>query len=116
MTYTNPTDRTVYMTGCKGPSKPTLQKQEGRDWVPAYSPVELMCLGPPTVIEPGESYRDTLHVSGYLPGQNVAPTFKTEVEGTYRLVRAVFSDPDGKQPLPDSLRISNLFEMVLSEE
>lgn len=111
MTYTNVTDQTVYLLGCYHPSRPVLMKQEEEQWVTAYAAIELMCLSPPWVIRPREVFRDTLHVYGILPGHNAGPTFDTEIDGTYRLERTVYMDPEGNKLLPDSLRISNLFTL-----
>lgn len=41
---------------------------------------------------------------GFLPGQNVAPTFETEVEGTYRLNLRLYSSlTDEQSPLGKDL-------------
>lgn len=111
MTYTNVTAEIVYLIGCRHPSMPVLQKFEAGKWIVAYSGVELMCLSPPWALDPGEVFRDTLSVRGHLPGQNAAPIFDTEVAGLYRLKRAVYSDLEGEAMLPESLLVSNLFEV-----
>lgn len=111
--FTNEMDTDVYLLGCKVPSPPELIRQEGGDWVIAYAPVVQLCLSPPWRLQPGETFRDTLWVEGFLPGYNAAPTFNTEVDGTYRLVRRVYLDPDGKTVLPAALRTSNTFQVTL---
>ncbi len=114
--YTNTTDNTVYLIGCHQPSAPQLQKYKDGEWVTVYSPVENECLSPPWEISPGETYRDTYQVYGYLPGYNAAPTFDATIPGRYRLVRDIYqelSDPVNEaELLPLSERISNEFKII----
>jgi hypothetical protein len=119
-TVTNTTEKAVYMIGCRQPSAPVLQKRTGDEWVAAYSPVEQLCLSPPFILEPGEQRRDTLQVYGFFPGQNIYPEFLTDVEGTYRLKKRIYSDPDtfensgewSDHKLDRELRISNTFRVI----
>ena len=113
MTFTNVTAGTVYFVGCHRPPAPVLQKRVEGEWVNVWGAVELLCLSPPWPITPGEKFRDTLHVQGFWPGQNIAPEFTSDVPGTYRLLRAVHSGPDPLAPLiPEESRVSNEFELV----
>jgi hypothetical protein len=119
-TVTNTTEIAVYMIGCRHPAAPVLQKRSGEEWVAAYSPVEQLCLSPPFIVEPGEQHRDTLQVYGFFPGQNIYPEFLTDVEGTYRLKKRIYSDPDtfedseewSNHKLAPELRISNIFRVI----
>ena len=113
-TYTNVLSDTVYLLGCHRPSPPVLQKDTGDAWTRAYSASEDLCLSPPWRIAPGTTYRDTLYVRGYRSGGD--PLFRTEVDGTYRLVRSVYADPDGATLLPADQRTSNTFEVVAAAE
>lgn len=116
-TITNAKDEPIYMVGCKQAPAPDLQKNVNGEWVTAYSPIHLMCLSPPFIVEPFETFHDTLRVYGALPGQNTAPTFDTDIDGTYRLVQNLHTDPDSfddlekksENLLPEALRISNNF-------
>ncbi len=118
-TVTNTTEIAVYMIGCRQPSAPVLQKRDGEEWVTAFSAVEQHCLSPPFILEPGEQRRDTLQVYGFFPGQNIYPEFLTDVEGTYRLKKRIYSDPDtfensgewSNHKLDPELRISNTFQV-----
>lgn len=114
--YTNTTENTVYFIGCHHPSAPQLQKYQGGKWVTVYSPIENQCLSPPWDIAPGETYRETYQVYGYLPGHNAAPTFDASIPGRYRLVRDIYqqlSDPlHESELLPFSERISNEFTLI----
>lgn len=112
MAFINPTDETVYMIGCKRPPMPILLKSEGDEWVVAYAAAELACLSPPFTVQPGEVFRDTLHLYAFFRGQSILPDFKTDVDGTYRLVRSIYADPEGDHPLDEELRTSNAFELV----
>ena len=109
ITYRNVTDETVYLIGC-GVFPPTLQRRTGVTWKNAWIPVVAACLGPPWPIERGQTRRDTVHVFGFRPGYNAAPTFDTEITGTYRLVQTIYTDPEGEQPLPPTA--SNTFEVT----
>lgn len=119
-TVKNTTGEAIYMIGCKRPAAPVLQKKTGEEWVSAYSPVELLCLSPPFILKPGEQYRDTLQVYGVFPGQNTYPEFLTDVEGTYRLKKRIYSDPEtfenseewSENLLRKDLRISNTFQVI----
>ena len=115
MAFRNITDEVVYLIGCRTPSQPVLEKHVGGEWVAAWVPIERLCLSPPWHVAPGATFRDTLRVTGFLPGHNAAPTFDTEIDGTYRLVRAIWSvpEPDAKAQglLPLPYRVSNTFEI-----
>jgi hypothetical protein len=112
--YTNVRHDTVYLLGCNRPSLPVLQKDTGDAWARAYSAPEDLCLSPPWRIAPGTTYRDTLHVHGYRSGGD--PRFHTEVDGTYRLTRSIYADPDGATLLPAGQRTSNTFEVAVAAE
>ena len=113
----NATGEPLYLIGCITPPAAVLEKRVGDAWVTAYSAGELMCLSPPWVIASGEARRDTLVVRGYLPGQNISPTFETDIEGTYRLRRTLHTGltdeatPLGRGVLPDDQSVSNTFEI-----
>ena len=113
----NPTSGSLYLIGCFVPSPPVLEKRVDGAWRTAYGAVVFMCLSPPVEIGPGEVRHDTLRVVGYLPGQNVAPTFDTEIAGTYRLRREIYagltdaSSLEGGALLSLNQRISNTFEV-----
>lgn len=119
-TITNTTGETIYMIGCRRPAAPVLQKKTDEEWVSAYSPVELDCLSPPFIVEPGEQRQDTLQVYGVFPGQNTYPEFLTDVEGVYRLEQRIYSDPQtfensaewNENLLNKDLRISNTFQVM----
>ena len=108
--YRNTTDTYVYLIGCRTPFRPVLEKRVDRKWVSAWVPVEDACLSPPWPIGPGETFRDTVRVFGVRPGYNAAPTFDTEVPGTYRLVQRLYVDPEGEQALPPIM--SNTFRVT----
>ncbi len=119
--YTNRTGETVSLINCRGNVPPSLEKREGDGWVTAWTPVTLMCLSPPVVIEPDATFTDTLRIVAGRPSGDVRPRFQVaEVEGTYRLVWhwAVHDyDPDRQgfgDPLPLEERISNSFVLRIA--
>lgn len=111
----NTTSGSLYFIGCGRPPSAVLEKQQGDEWVVAYSPVELLCLSAPFDLEAGDLRRDTLRVRGFLPGQNAGPTFDTDLEGTYRLRRVIYTGTGssglGQEVVEDELTVSNTFEL-----
>lgn len=120
-TYTNRTGNTVFVVNCQGYAPPVLEKLVDGEWQLAWAAVTMSCLSPPIVIEPGETYKETLVVYAAEPGTRKAPTFEVaEIEGIYRLVwHGLVHDYDQNradfgEPLPLEERTSNSF--VLRED
>jgi hypothetical protein len=118
--FTNGTGDTVYVLNCWGQAPPSLEKEVGGSWVPAWSAIVLLCLSPPIVIPPGAAYQDTVRLFAGYPGNNAYPKFEVaQPNGTYRLVwRPVVHHyhDDARLALGDSIplryRISNDFRLV----
>jgi hypothetical protein len=114
--YTNTTGKSVYLVGCQEPDAPTLQKYENGRWVTAYETVENQCLSKPVEIKNNQTFQDTFKVRGYIPGNNIVPTFDVPVPGKYRLVREIYSkwsdQPYTSQLLPINQRVSNEFTIT----
>lgn len=114
-TLRNPTGQTLLQFGCGGPGQPVLEKRVDGRWVVAWAAIELMCLGPPVPLAPGEVRSQTLRVVGYLPGQNVGPEFTTAIDGTYRLRADLYAGEEasgvGAVPVPLADRLSNEFRL-----
>lgn len=112
LTYTNPTGEPVFIAACHNPHPPLMEKWEDGQWVTAYNPPVLMCITPPVVIEPRQSYSYTYRIVAGLPHDNAYPKFEvSEIPGTYRL-RWLLRGPDA--PLPLEQTISNTFELQLA--
>lgn len=119
LALTNRTDGPAYLTTCHGVHPPVLEKWVGDRWETAYAATVLMCLGPPEVVEPGETFPYTLRVSASLPGSNSYPQFTAgEVPGTYRLRWTVYRtwEPNGPKPglgeqFPRDAAVSNEFTL-----
>jgi len=121
-TFTNTTSETVFLPNCRVSGKidldMILQKQVDGGWRTVWSPITRLCLSPPVLIAPQETYVDTLRGFGGRPGEPVAPELQVqEVEGVYRLVwtqlRGGFRPeryPQG-DTLPLALKVSNAFEL-----
>jgi hypothetical protein len=109
--YTNSTGGNVYVNGCHGPHPPDLQKMVNGDWVTVFSPIVLLCAGPPTRIAPLQQYEYEYHIVASLqdgwPRSGVTP-----VVGTYRLVWGLFSSTSEAGALPLEQRVSNTFEII----
>ena len=119
--FTNRTDRTISLLNCRGGYTVTLEKQQGDDWVSAWSPVMLECLSPPIEIKPGASLNDALEISAGKRGSNTYPQFTVdEIDGVYRLAieRAYWdydhNGPPWGQTVPVADRVSNAFEIRTS--
>ena len=120
VSYTNPTDKTVYFVKCgHQPPAPVLQKQEGEDWTNALGKVCRLILTPPVEVKPGETYTQTIFFESSLRS-NTYPRFSVEeIPGTYRLVYRIyetwapFRDEPGLGKLfPLEARISNEFQIT----
>ena len=117
--YVNRTGGRVYLETCHTPHPPVLEKRVGSEWVVAYRPAVLRCLGQPVVIRAGETYDYTFKVVAGRPGTNNFPQFEVaEIPGTYRLVWGLLDtwNPDGPGPglgrlLPLEQRVSNEFQI-----
>ena len=111
----NTTDGPLYLTGCRPPNPPALEKLEGGEWAAVYVPVVLDCLSPAVEVAPGGVLRDTLRLFAAFPGQNTVPTFDTDVPGTYRLRQALYArvedDGLGRDLLDAERSVSNPFEL-----
>jgi len=114
--FTNGTGRTAYVGRC-GTSLPgfTLEKLDGRRWVPAYVPYCQSILAPSLPVQPGRTVTGTVRL--HLLRSERAPTlFRAgSVAGTYRLLWEVYSDSAASQtggPMIDrELRASNPFRL-----
>lgn len=90
-TYTNRTDRPVYLGTCGIRDNPgfTMDKAVQGRWVLGYAPLCPLTAGPPLEVRPGESRTDTLRLRDILQ-PNFYRNFQTpEVPGTYRIAYAV---------------------------
>ena len=119
LAYTNPTPGPVYIPTCREPGPPVLQKWVDGKWVTAYSPVVLLCLGPPVVIRAGEAYSYTYRVLASRSPNSIPRLQVAEIPGRYRLVWHILGTwtPNGPEPglgqlLPEEQRVSNPFTVV----
>lgn len=115
-TFTNPTDQTVSVVGCRRTTPPKLQKWDGLEWVDAWYPVVLLCLGEPVHVAASATYTDTLDFFAGFPGSKVYPQLEVDaLAGTYRMVWFPLLNYDQDNvtgdPLPLEQRVSNAFEM-----
>jgi len=119
LSLTNRTEGPVYITTCRGVHPPVLEKRVGDRWVTAYAAPVLQCLGPPEVVEPGETFPYSFRISAGLPGNNNYPRFETgDVEGRYRLAWTIYRtwEPNSGRPglgeqFPQGAAVSNEFTL-----
>ncbi len=123
-TYTNRSADTVFLPNCRVETgvelNMGLQKKVGGTWRNVWGSITLLCLSPPILIPPGETYTDTLEVYGGKPGKQVAPELAVdEVEGEYRLVWTQLHAPFDplRYPFGDTLplaaKVSNPFALTV---
>lgn len=116
-TFENRTGRPVYLVNCAGGFGIALDRLEDGQWIPAWGNVVPACLSPEILIEAGEVFSDTLHVSGGLPGSRNHPQFdRADPSGTYRIrwvqAYAAIEDRLGSGPiLLEEYRVSNSFDL-----
>jgi len=85
VSFKNPTREEVQIPSCHGAHPPVVEKLGSKGWVTVYSPVVLLCAGPPVRVAPGAEYSMSYGViAGRLP--NTLPRLDVdEIPGTYRL-------------------------------
>lgn len=107
----NQTLEEIRIPTCHSPYPPALEKLGPNGWVTAYSPVVLLCLGPPVRISPGAEYSMTYRViAAHRP--NSFPRFEVdEIAGTYRLNWHALGTESGRQ-LPSAYRTSSPFQLI----
>jgi hypothetical protein len=111
--YTNRTGGTVYLSRCKEPVEPILQKKTWRGWVVAYERPQVLCGKKPVEIKPGETFKDRFEMEAFLRGYSGLPRFEArEVPGTYRLLQRFHRGRELGPLVPFSGRVSNEFELV----
>ena len=120
--FTNRTGSKVYLTGCQGQIDVRLEMETAGEWVHIWSPVRLLCRGPPIVIEPDEVYETTLHVLGCLEGKCgprlVLPSSSsTPIRILWGSALSSYDEdacPFG-EPIPLEERVSNRFTLRVSD-
>lgn len=81
--YVNASARKMYLANCRGAYGYSLEKREGEEWVPAWSPILPLCKSADIEIPAGETFSSAVWVHGARPGTNVEPTFRVdEINGT----------------------------------
>ena len=122
--YTNLSDAPVYFVGCYPPQASIVERWEDDTWQPVYFPPIPLCVSPSIRVAPGDATSLEEYVDSSLGASpcyletgdpNCKPSFIDILQegGTYRLRQEIYWDEDGNDPLPDSLRVSNPFEITL---
>ena len=120
VTMFNPRSDTSFIVNCRGETGLSLEKQNGTQWVPAWSAVVPLCLSPAVAIPPKGQYGTSIDFLGARTGSNVFPQFSVnDIPGVYRFVWLQivdsFSFPQGKWGAPVAIeyRRSNPFAIVV---
>lgn len=117
-TLTNRTGRAMYFVNCNGGTSLSIQRLDGAQWKHFWSPVQLLCLSPPIVVQNGSTQAFDIRVFAGSAGSNVFPKFERPlVTGVYRVMwnDAYFNYQDRQNgvpwsdPVPEALRVSNSF-------
>ena len=88
MIFVNPLPDTVYQPACRGQLAMTIERLEADGvWRRYWAADMLRCLSAPIVVAPGETYRDSLPVFGWVDRHSITPEFDPPPETTtaYRL-------------------------------
>jgi len=110
-TFTNRTGTTVSVATCNGSAPPALEKWVNGKWIPAWSPIYLLCGSPSIVIPRAATYTDTLRLFAGNPSSDVHPQFLVEeIPGTYRPVWHSVGFKDAAMPL--EFRVSNGLQLA----
>jgi hypothetical protein len=112
-TFSNETGHTVYLPNCQGSYFYRLERLEGDTWITAWDPPQYLCLGEPIMIAPGETFSDTVRISGT---QSDTYTERVWTGGTFRIVwsgalKSYGEGPYSEALLPIEHRVSNSFEL-----
>jgi hypothetical protein len=112
ISFPNTTGRRMYIPNCHGGLNTRLEKRVDDSWVPYWSPVLLLCVSAPIIIEPGATLTRTINVWGALPDTNAGPAWASaDVEGTYRMVLGGVAWQGTTEEVPLELRTSNEFTL-----
>lgn len=112
--YDNRSAAPICMDHCNGAYGIGLVDESGET---VWSAIVPLCLSPdPITIEPGETFRDTLHLFHGLEA-NRLPKIEGGPEGVYRIdvasaSRSASGDGCGGESVPEDERRSNLFRLV----
>ena len=121
--YRNPTQQTIYVVKCRLVNFLLLRLSDDNEWRDMWAGSDpTRCLGPPTVIPPGEEIADTLQVGGFEPTPYAAPEFASaDWPGIYRMIllSAIYLDdpadyPEGI-PVEEEHLYSNQFVLEVRE-
>jgi hypothetical protein len=117
-TFTNETGATVYVVNCQGQFHLWLEQWDGTKWVSAWSAFVPECLSLPIVLEPRQTFEDTVFIWSGCPASDLYPELDCDnPDGIYRIVwedaLSSYQDalPFGRQ-IPLVYRVSNSFELV----
>lgn len=117
-TLTNRSGRAMYFVNCNRGTGLSIQRLDGARWTHFWSPVQLLCLSPPIIVQNGGTQAFDIRVFAGNAGNNVFPRFERPlVTGVYRVMwnEAYFNDPNrqngrpSSDPVPEALRVSNSF-------
>ena len=115
--FTNRTGSKVYLPNCRGGFDVRLEMETAGEWVHIWSPVLLLCLSQPMVIEPDEVYETTLRVAGCLDGCGprlvLPPSSSTPIRIQWGGALSSYDEdayPFG-EPIPLEERVSNRFTL-----
>ena len=117
-TLINRSGRAMYFVNCNGRTSLSIQRLEAAQWTHFWSPVQLLCLSPPIMVQNGGTQTFDIRDFAGNAGSNVFPKFERPlVTGVYRVIwnDAYFNYRDRQNgvpwsdPVPVALRVSNSF-------
>jgi hypothetical protein len=119
--FTNRTRQLLGVGSCHGTHPPTIETLQDGEWKTTYTPVVLLCDGPPILVRPGATHSDSLRIGGCTRGPACSPSWESDVQDAqarlawtlYRLPKPVNYSSELSSGTPYHVT-SPLFRIVLS--
>ena len=115
LVYRNRAGRTVYISACRAPHEPRLERLVNGSWQSAYVPAAAPCADSLIAVRSRWSYPYQFQIRAYQGGAGPEPAWLgASDEGLYRVhwQDAIWLDSARTQQLPLEQRVSNPFHVV----
>lgn len=115
LVYRNRAGRTVYISACRAPHEPRLERLVNGSWEPAYVPEPAACADSLIAVRSRWAYPYQFQIRAYQGAPGLEPAWLgSSDEGLYRVhwQDAIWLDSARTQQLPMAQRVSNPFHVV----
>lgn len=113
--YRNRSGQHVYLSTCRGPQLPDIERFDGATWDVVYPAPRLTCADSVTAIAPGAYYTHDFTVRAWDPTSGIEPPWVTGGgAAAFRLnwADALWRSPERGAQVPESQRVSNAFHIT----